>query len=214
MLQTRRSLLAAGVLLLAPTVAGAAVPARKKLSFLVFRNGARVGEHEMSFVGEPGAVTVTTDVRMSIRLGPVPVFRYRHQATERWAGGRFASLETTTDANGKRRSVTARRSAGGVSIETGGRTVTGPAGALPLTHWNAEALAGPLFNPQEGKMLKVTARRIGRETVALADGRSAAATRWSVRGEAEIDDWYDDAGVWVALRGKLPDGSTMEYRRV
>ena len=33
-------------------------------------------------------------------------------------------------------------------------------------------------------------------------------------GEAQIDNWYDEAGVWTALRGRLDDGSTMDYRRL
>jgi hypothetical protein len=33
-------------------------------------------------------------------------------------------------------------------------------------------------------------------------------------GESQIDDWYDSAGEWVALRGKVKDGSVLEYRRV
>lgn len=211
----RRSLLAAGALLMAPGDSLAAIPSGRRLAFLVFRNGVRVGDHEMSFTGEPGAMSVTTQVRMAIKLGPVPVFRYRHEARERWAGGRFSELATSTDINGKRRTVAARRSSGGaVVIETDTGRIAAPAGAAPLTHWNSDVLSGPLFNPQEGKMLKASARRVGRETVTLADGRKASAVRWSVRGEAEIDDWYDDDGVWTALRGKLPDGSTMEYRRV
>ncbi|MDO8324352.1 MAG: hypothetical protein Q7T23_15595, partial [Phenylobacterium sp.] len=60
--------------------------------------------------------------------------------------------------------------------------------------------SGPLFNPQGGKILKVTVRRGG-------------ANHWAVRGEAEIDNWYDEAGVWTALKGKLEDGSRIEYRR-
>ena len=52
-----------------------------------------------------------------------------------------------------------------------------------------------------GKLLKVTARRV-------------SVSHWTVRGEAEIDDFYDEAGVWTALKGKLEDGSRIEYRRV
>lgn len=209
----RRTFLASGALLLLPNLARAAMPAGRKLAFAVFRNGARVGDHLMTFSGEPGAVTVTTQVTMAVKLGPVPVFRYRHRAVERWSGGRFASLETSTNANGKQQSVTARRTDAGVSIEAGKGRILAPASTLPLTHWNAQALSGPLFNPQEGKLVKVSARRMGRETVKLAAGQGMEATRWSLRGEAEIDDWYDADGVWAALRGKLPDGSMMEYRR-
>ena len=97
--------------------------------------------------------------------------------------------------------VSARRTEAGVIIETAKDRITGPAGVRPFTHWNPEVFSGPLFNPQEGKLLKVTARKV-------------SARQWAVRGEAEIDDFYDEAGVWTALRGKLQDGSRIEYRRV
>lgn len=203
-----------GAAVLAANPALAVVPPDRRLAFAVFRNGTKVGEHEMSFSGPEGAVNVATDVTMTIKLGPVPVYRYRHRATERWEGGRFASLETTTDGNGKIEKVSARRTAGGVIIEGDKGRIVGPASSLPLTHWNSDCFAGPMFNPQVGAMLKLTARRVGQETVKTADGSSLQATRWSLRGESQIDDWYDAQGVWAALRGKLPDGSTMEYRRL
>ena len=60
----------------------------------------------------------------------------------------------------------------------------------------------PLFNPQNGKLLKVT-----------SPARSSPATG-QIRGDAEIDDYYDASGAWLALKGKLDDGSQVEYRRV
>lgn len=195
----RRFLLAGGLAAF-PGLALAATPASRRLAFSVLRNGTKIGEHVMSFSGDPTSPTVTTDVRMAVKLGPVPVFRYRHHAVERWTGGRFTGLETTTDSNGKAERVSARRTETGVVIETAKGRIIGPAGVRPFTHWNPEVFAGPLFNPQEGKLLKITARKV-------------SATQWSVRGEAEIDDWYDEAGVWTALKGRLKDGSTLEYRR-
>jgi hypothetical protein len=209
----RRSLLGFGLALLAPGALRAA-PAGGRLAFAVYRNGTQIGEHRMSFVGDPGAQVITTDVAMTVKLGPVPIYRYRHRAVERWAGGSFAALESATDGNGKRQSVNATRTASAVMIETTKGEITAPANALPLTHWNPQAMAGPLFNPQEGKMLHVTAARGGRETIVLADGRSVQATCWSLRGEAEIDDFYDPSGTWVGLRGKLADHSRVEYRRL
>lgn len=209
---SRRAAMAMGLAAAAP--AAFAAPSSRSLSFAVFRNGVRVGDHVMSFAGQPGALAVTTEVSMVVKLGPLPVYRYRHQAEERWSDGRFASLETTTNSAGKVQRVVARRTDGGVIIETGRARLAAPAAAAPLTHWNSAVLPGPLFNPQEGKMLSLSARRVGLESVAFANGRSAPATRWSLRGETQIDNWYDEAGTWAALRGKLPDGSTMEYRRL
>ena len=211
----RRAFLVGGLALAGlPGLALAAAPRSGRLVFQVSRNGAVVGEHRMTFDGSSASPTVTTEVEMTVKLGPVPVFRYRHTAKERWSGGRFASLETRTDANGRARTVVARRTDAGVLIEAGRDRIAAPADAAPLTHWNTSAFADPLFNPQEGKLLRINARRIGTEKFPRADGAQVSAMRWSLRGEAEIDNWYDASGVWTGLRGKLPDGSTMEYRRL
>ncbi|MBA4011330.1 MAG: hypothetical protein C0481_05635 [Phenylobacterium sp.] len=207
---SRRTVVSTGVALLgAPRAAAAA-----KLAFAVFRNGVRVGEHEMTFSGADEDVAVRTEVSLVVKLGPVPVYRYAHQALERWRGGRFFSLTTTTNGNGRLQRVEARRAPDAVLIDAGGAQIRAPAAAVPLTHWKAAALSGPLFNPQEGKLLRLTARRGATEPVRLASGEAIAATRWSLRGESQIDNWYDQGGVWAALRGRLPDGSTMEYRRL
>lgn len=213
MIYSRRALLAAGLSLAAPS-ALAAGPSGGRLSFAVFRNDVKVGEHVMVFSGDPSAPLVTTDVAMQVRLGPVPVYRYTHHAVERWTGGRFASLDTTTNSNGKREKVTARRSSEGLTIETLKGPVIAPPTAAPLTHWNAEVFGKPLFNPQEGKVLKVSASRKGASQIALANGRKIDAQLWSIRGETEIDDWYDANGVWSGLKGRVQDGSMIEYRRL
>lgn len=197
---SRRLILLGGLALAVPAPLWAAVPASRRLAFAVFRNGTHVGEHHMIFSGEAASPTVVTDVDMAVKLGPVPVYKYNHHAVERWAAGKFAGLETTTNGNGKLQKVSARRTDGGVILETGKGRVIGPATAAPFTHWNAEVFGKPLFNPQEGRMLKVSATRNG--------------STWSIRGEAEIDDTYNADGVWSALSGKLRDGSRMEYRRI
>ena len=196
----RRALLGAGLLLFSPGMARAALPPGRRLAFSISRNGAHIGEHQMTFAGEAAAPVVTTEVSMLVKLGPVPVYRYRHHAVERWSAGRFQSLETTTDSNGKPQTVSAHRGDTGLVIESARGRVIGPADAVPFTHWNPDAFADPLFNPQEGRMLKVQVARAG-------------AGHWAVRGEAEIDDYYDADGVWRALKGRLKDGSMIEYRR-
>ncbi len=211
---TRRGLVGAGFGLALPTFATAAVPANGRLSFAVFRNGDRVGEHVMRFSRSGGGIDVSTEAEMVVKLGPVPVFRYTHTATERWRGGDFASLSTQTNSNGKRERVSAEASASGVRIEGPSGQVNAPAGTAPLTHWNTAAFDGPLFNPQLGKLLKVSVSRAGREQVRTAGGAAIPATRWTIRGEAEIDNWYDADGVWAGLSGRLEDGSTLLYRRL
>ncbi len=211
---TRRALLTAGALLAVPTPLLAAPPANRRLVFSAARNGVRIGEHRMTFCGDAASPTISTEVEIAIKIGSVTVYNYRHTAREIWENGRFESLETVTDATAGDRKVSARRTADGVLIRTGRREVLAPAGTAPLTHWNSKVLTGRLFNPQEGNLARITASPKGLRPVTLPDGRSLEVQVWSLRGEAEIDNWYDRNGVWTGLNGRLVDGSRIEYRRI
>lgn len=199
LLIARRELILGGAwLMMAP---GAALAAPPRLAFQVFRNGTKVGEHVVVFSGDDNARTATTNVAMTVKVGPVPVYKYKHQAVEKWVDGKWVSVDTTTDGNGKITKASARAMGSYVQINGPAGAVRGPANALPLSHWNQGNFGKPLFNQQEGKMLKVTCTQVG-------------PGHWAVRGDAEIDDFYDAQGNWMALKGKLEDGSRMEYRRV
>lgn len=197
---SRRAILACGLLLpLAPRLAMAAP---KSLTFAVFRNGTKIGEHHVAFSGDEANLTATTDAVMTVKIGPVPVFKYHHHALERHSGGVFASLETATTTNGKAEKVTAERSGGAIHVDCNYGKTTFSADTNPMNHWNEQIFSGaPLFNPQTGKILKVKIAKV-------------APTHVTIRGETEIDDFYDEAGTWTSLTGKLDDGSKVEYRRV
>jgi hypothetical protein len=199
-LPSRRAILACGLVL--PLAPGLVRAANRTLAFAVFRNGSKIGEHHVTFAGEGGTLVATTDATMTVKIGPVPVFKYHHRALEKRNDGAFASLETSTVTNGKDERVTAERTGGGIRVDCTYGKATLPADANPMTHWNPQIFGGPpLFNPQTGKLLKV-------RTVKVAPNHV------TIRGEAEIDDFYDEGGAWQSLTGKLDDGSKVEYRRV
>jgi hypothetical protein len=197
---SRRGILAVGLIL--PLMPRLARAAPRSLTFAVFRNGTKIGEHHVSFAGEGSDLVATTDATMTVKIGPVPVFKYHHRALEKRNDGLFASLETTTVTNGKDEHVTAERTGGGVRIDcTYGKTTLAP-DCNPMTHWNPQIFGGPpLFNPQTGKIMKVRTAKVTPNHV-------------TIRGEAEIDDFYDETGAWQSLTGKLDDGSRVEYHRV
>ena len=195
----RRELILGGVgLALAP---GAALAVPSRLAFQVYRNGAKVGEHIMTFTGDDTARTISTNVAMTVKVGPVPVYKYKHTATEKWVAGKWASIDTTTNGNGKLTKASARAMGSYVQITGPDGSQRAPADAVPLSHWNQANFSKPLFNQQEGKLLKVRCTQV-------------APGHWSIRGETEIDNFYDASGNWLALKGKLEDGSKLEYKRV
>ena len=191
------------------------VPADGKVAFKVVRRGAHIGEHSLTFSQDGDSLTVTTDVRITVHIGPVPVYHHTQHCIEHWKGDRFMGLESTTSSNVSHDVVTARRTAEGLRIEPGsGAPYTAPAETLPLTHWNRFAYQGPLFEPQNGKLLKETLVARGDDMIAVADGSMIKVTRWSVTGDGVMDDYYDAGGVWAGLHVKVRDGSRVEYLRL
>ena len=210
---SRRVVLALG--LSAAAARSWAAPVRRSVAFQVWRGGTQIGEHAVTVTAAGDRLVAAIAAHMRVKLGPVPVFNYRHEATETWDGERFVSLASRSVSNGKVETVDARRADASVTIaRSAGRPLAAPAACLPLTHWNRDALHGPLFNPQTGAVVRCTVTRRGVETVRYADGRSGFASGFTIAGDADIVDWYDDAGAWAALRARAPDGSTLEYRRV
>ena len=222
---TRRTALAAAALgVLAPSAfmpravaqpAPGAPGGRRSRAVTIWRNGSHIGRHHVGFESGAAGLAVAIEAEMLVKIGPIPVFNYHHQATETWRDGRFAALQSRTTTNGKREEVAASRTAEGVAISRGAALppVQAVADAHPLTHWNAEVLQGPLFNPQTGAILHLHVVRSAGEPLRLADARTVSSTRYALTGDTEITDWYDDGGAWAALRAKGPDGSYVEYRR-
>jgi hypothetical protein len=200
-LLSRRLILAGGLVLpLAPRLVMAATP--RNLSFAVFRNNSHIGEHHIAFTaGDGGAVTATTDALMTVKIGPVPVFKYHHHAVETRRDGQFATLETATTTNGKAERVEAERTDGAVRVDSATGKATLASNVNPLTHWNPKIFEAPLFHPQTGKMLKIRTVRDG-------------PNRWLLHGEVEMENTYDESGAWLAAKAKADDGSTIEYRRI
>ena len=191
------------------------VPAEGKVAFKVMRRGAHIGEHMLTFTQDGDNLTVQVDVRITVRIGPVPVYHYVQRCTEQWKGDRFVALDSATSANVSHQTVTARRTADGVRIEpSAGAPYIAPGDALPLTHWNRFAYQGPLFDPQAGKLLKLSLVSRGDDMVQLADGSSVKAVRWTVAGDGMMDDYYDANGVWTGLHVRVQDGSQVQYLRL
>ena len=192
----------------------AVVPATENLVFQVSRNGSPIGAHRVIFRTTGGGLTAQIDAAFTVGFGFITLYRYHHQAEERWRDGVFQSLRSTTNDNGKPFTVDARRVPNGILIRaTGLPNQLAPANALPLTHWAIAAMDAPLFNPETGEMLREAATPRGAGTVKLADGTPIAATGYALGGEAPIEDWYDKSQIWAALNAQGKDGSTITYRR-
>ena len=189
-------------------------PPSGRLAFDVWRGGKHIGRHTLVFKSDGDALVVSIDALIRVGFGPLTLFQYSHQATETWRSRQFMALQSHTVTNGRTEWLDATRSADAVVIKTQAGSHGVPPASLPLTHWNQQALAGPLFNPQTGAPIRHTVTRQDGQSVKLADGASIAASRMTLAGEVQIIDWYDARGVWAGLRARAQDGSYVDYKRL
>jgi hypothetical protein len=209
----RRGLLVGGATM-AATIRGVAATAPPDLRFDVLRNDSDIGHHSISFHADGDILVANIAVEIVVRFGPIPVFRYNMTALETWRGDRFLSLVSETDDDGKHFRVRATTADNQVIVQAEGtpRVVLAP-GTIPLTHWNRLCMERPLFNPQDGVAIASTVVARGEEMVPLADDKMVRAEHFSLVGKVNLEDWYDTAQRWAALRSAGTDGSRIDYRR-
>lgn len=191
------------------------IPGDRRLTFRILRKGSVIGAHSVNFGQDDDGLTVSIAMDVAVGIGPLILFRYHHNATERWRGNRLMFMQTETNDDGTRDWVTARRDSDGIAIEgSRDRPYTAPPDAMPGSHWNPQMLRVPVINTQTGRLLRPRVTLVDEEKVALGSGTTVAAKHFSVRGDANIDTWYDASPSWVALRFIAHEGSEIRYERI
>ncbi|GHC96009.1 hypothetical protein GCM10007320_49500 [Pseudorhodoferax aquiterrae] len=181
--------------------------------FEVALDGKPIGTHRFVLGGTAQTRTVRSEASFTVKLLGLTVYRYRHEASERWQGGCLTAVEADTDDNGKPSRVQAR-------TEGGALQVAGPEGPLPLpgcvfsyAYWNpAMRQQTQLLNVQTGRHDAVRIRRMDSGTVEVR-GRPQEAERWRIEGpEQPVDVWYTTDGQWVGLDSTVAGGRQLRYR--
>ena len=198
----RRSLLATmpAVALVRPALAALPVPPDGKIAFRILRKGDVIGTHALTFSGNGDALDVAVAIDFVVKIGPIPMFRYEHRATERWQGGQFVSLDSKTNHDGSPQFVRARKEGGGVVVEgSKAERYTAPADALPTTYWNKAMLGSHVINSEDGRLFAIKSAALAEENVPTASGSSLRARHYNVSGELDLDLWYDASNQWAHL---------------
>jgi hypothetical protein len=214
-LPRRTLLLGSAALACMGMASGLPVPPGDRLSYRILRNGSVIGTHVVDFSPAADRLTVTIAVDIAVGIGPLVLFRYTHRSTENWAGGRLQAMETVTNDDGTHDFVHLHRVTDGLEIESSrfGRFVA-PADAMPGSHWNETMLRHPIINTQHGKVLYLRVAKLGEEPVPDAAGGTIDARHFALRGDVNVDLWYDRTPSWVALTYVAHEGSHIRYERL
>lgn len=181
------------------------------IDFRIARKGDAIGRHSVSFNRDGEALEIAVSVEIDVRFGPLPIYRYRHNARERWLGGALAGIEATTNDNGDTFRVAMRRTDEGFRVEGPKGSYIAPLDTLPATHWNRRQLDGPMVNTQTGALMRPRIVSHGVDPVRLSDGTSIEARRYTVKDDETFDLWYAPDGRWVGLAFVGKDGADIRY---
>lgn len=193
--------------------AGLPIPPSDRLAFHIVRKGSTIGEHVITFARTADTMTVSVAADIVLGLGPVAFFRYTHRATVRWQAGQVVSIDAETNDDGTARRMTARRDQYGLVVEgSKAPRYTAPPNASPGTHWDRAMLNGPFINTEDGRLMRPIVTLVGVEKVEVTGGL-VEAQHFTLRGDAELDTFYDLAPSWVGLRFTARDGSEVRYVR-
>ncbi|PWR18559.1 DUF6134 family protein [Zavarzinia aquatilis] len=203
-------------------IGGVAAPARAERAgqtpqpvyFEVWRNGSLIGTHRIAFRHDGADLVVDIDIRLAVSFASITLFRYEHRNEERWRDGRLIAMTSATNDDGTAERVDIAAGADGLVVRGSDFAGTVPADLLPTTYWRMDSVRQRrLISSQDGRPMAVTVTDAGLDTV-QSEGRAVPASRYLMRGDLDLDLWYDAAGNWVKLEFAASDGSVIEYRRV
>jgi Domain of unknown function (DUF6134) len=182
-----------------------------KLEFSVFRNGSKVGKHEVTFKEVNDEVVANTIFDVNISFLNIPVYDYRYMSTGLWEKGKLRSINVNVDDDGEISSFAGFKLPAAFLINGKTEKLSADKEVYPTNHWNNGVLnQTEVLNTITGKMNKVTITKTGLEEVAVKNG-TVKANRYVYTGELELESWYDLSGRWVKLKFKAKDNSEMEY---
>jgi hypothetical protein len=162
-----------------------AAQARTSWDFTVLLDGKPVGWHRYSVQLDGDERVLTSTAHLEVRILGLTVYRYTHDATERWKGDCLLRLSSRTDDNGER-----------LEVERWLDEC-----AMSFAYWNVAMLKrSELLNPQTGRFESVAITPLG-------EGRHRIT---GTKNPIELQ--YSPSGEWIALDSTVSGGRTLSYR--
>lgn len=181
-----------------------------KLAFDVLRDGGPLGTHVVSFARDGDTLTVKTAVELKVAFGPLTLFDYAHDVTEKYLRDKLTWVGSRTKKDGKWKTLSAEAVEGGIDVKGAKFKGLLKGMVIPSTHWNADEMKqAAMFSTETGEMLPMKVVDRGIEKIKAA-GTTIDARRFDVTSELVASFWYDANGRWVKC-AFTAEGSKIEY---
>lgn len=183
----------------------------KPFEYDVLRKGKKIGSHTISFKETDEGLRVRAHTKMKVKLLFVTVYKYEYIGDDFWCDGEIVRVESKINDNGEEWSISARLDGDQYVVTSDEGTTVLPAGSVPTNHWNMDVVnTNKLFNTITGQVDEITVNQVGRETIP-AGGSQKDVVRYKVRGDLNIDTFYDASGNWSGMQFEHKDGSDIQF---
>jgi hypothetical protein len=202
-----------GTLLLAVSAVAAGPPTAvpETMRFAIVRNGQQIGTYaiEINRNGPETSVAAVTDLTVKVLF--VTAYRLQHTENERWVNGRLVALQSTSDDNGTRHSVSATAKGSNLEVMVDGKASLIDPNVMVENFWNPQLLARPtMLNTQDGQVTRVSVSDGGEEDLTIND-QTVRTHRYTVNSRYSQDIWYDSQAHLVQAKFLASDGSVIMY---
>lgn len=181
------------------------------IDFTVLRKGKPFGRHTLSFErSDSGALTVTTDVDLKVKFGPITAFKYQLDSVETWIDGQLSTLNGASNSDGRKGKVSAQKDGDALRVESTEFSGVLPLSTIPSSHWNrAQVYQNQMLSTETGEVLDIRVETIGEEIITVGE-QDVQATHYRLKSDLTVDLWYDDQSRWVKLAFEVR-GQNIEY---
>lgn len=191
----------------------------EQIMFDVYRQGdTPFGTHEVMFERDGDDLVARTTIRLRAGVGPFTVFRYEHDATERWRDGELLGLSSETMKDGNTYEVDAQRRDGALKVN--GQTpdeapiqLELPAEILSSSHWHGyPADMERMLNTEHGTVMDTVIEDLG-QTEIEGDGGMITVNHYRLSSSLVVDLYYDLNGRWAGCTFEARGQSVRYVRR-
>lgn len=163
--------------------------------FSIIVDGKERGKSQMSISRRPDGTEVMSG-RAEVRIKYlVYTYQYSSRATETWKDGRLQQLENSANYGGKEYVVNAVATEDGLNVKVNGQERTARPDVWVTSYWKLpdpkyRNQSLPLLNGDTGRDIRGALERVGTEKITVA-GKPQQAERYRVKGDVQVDLWYD-----------------------
>jgi hypothetical protein len=193
-----------------PVAANASV--EQEWRFKVYLDDRHIGYHHFMISQAGEFEQLTTEAQFDVEFLKIPLFKYRHNNTERWSSECLNSIASTTDQNGTLFRVDGSITDTGFRLSSNAGDTTLPACISTFAYWDKSFLQHDrLLNSQTGEYLEVDVAELSEQSVMIGNANVAVNRYRLTADKIDIEVWYSGSDQWLGLISTTDKGRLIRY---